>query len=291
MAYATIAGPARPDRPLYRAGADGGLRRPRHLAGPQRQHDHHARHPLRERAGRSRARGRARRPRHRLGDARHDGGRDPAPGAPAAGSASSPTSSPSRSSPASRPASGWSSSWTSCPRSSASTSTRPGGSATWPRSSATCRRLDPDAGRRAGHARDRHRPRALRPRAARAAARRWPAASRRPLFLGLQASAWPSSGTSPAGFRACVRPDLALLEALWPAAVAMALMSFTETIAAGRAFTAPGEPRPDPNQELVATGAANAGGRALGRHARRRRDLADGGEPQGGRAHAGGRRW
>jgi len=34
-------------------------------------------------------------------------------------------------------------------------------------------------------------------------------------------------------------------------------MSFTETIAAGRAFAAAGEKRPDPNQELVATGAAN----------------------------------
>jgi MFS superfamily sulfate permease-like transporter len=41
-------------------------------------------------------------------------------------------------------------------------------------------------------------------------------------------------------------------------------MSFTETIAAGRAFTAPGEPRPDPNQELVATGAANVVGGLFG---------------------------
>ena len=49
-----------------------------------------------------------------------------------------------------------------------------------------------------------------------------------------------------------------------PAAVAIALMSFTETIAAGRAFTAPGEPRPDPNQELVATGAANLLGGLFG---------------------------
>ena len=35
----------------------------------------------------------------------------------------------------------------------------------------------------------------------------------------------------------------------WRIAAALhALMSFTETIAAGRAFTEPGEPRPDPNQ-------------------------------------------
>jgi SulP family sulfate permease len=77
-------------------------------------------------------------------------------------------------------------------------------------------------------------------------------------FLGLQARGVAVVGHIPGGLPALVRPDLALLEPLWPAAVAMALMSFTETIAAGRAFTAPGEPRPDPNQELVATGAANA---------------------------------
>jgi MFS superfamily sulfate permease-like transporter len=61
-----------------------------------------------------------------------------------------------------------------------------------------------------------------------------------------------------------VRPDLSLLETLWPAALAIALMSFTETIAAGRAFSASGEPRPDPNQELVATGASNLLGGLLG---------------------------
>ena len=41
-------------------------------------------------------------------------------------------------------------------------------------------------------------------------------------------------------------------------------MSFTETIAVGRAFAAPGEPRPSPNRELIATGAANAAGGLLG---------------------------
>ena len=38
-------------------------------------------------------------------------------------------------------------------------------------------------------------------------------------------------------------------------------MSFTETIAAARAFGAPGEPRPVPNQELLAVGLANVAGR------------------------------
>jgi high affinity sulfate transporter 1 len=79
-------------------------------------------------------------------------------------------------------------------------------------------------------------------------------------FLGLQALGVSLVGHIPGGLPALVRPDLSLLEALWPAAMAMALMSFTETIASGRAFAAPGESRPDPNQELVATGVANVVG-------------------------------
>ena len=83
-------------------------------------------------------------------------------------------------------------------------------------------------------------------------------------FLDLQARHVSVVGHIPGGLPALVRPDLSLLEPLWPAAVAMALMSFTETIASGRAFTAPGEGRPEPNQELVATGAANVVGGLLG---------------------------
>ncbi len=41
-------------------------------------------------------------------------------------------------------------------------------------------------------------------------------------------------------------------------------MSFTETIAAGRAFARPGDPPIDANRELVATGAANLGGALFG---------------------------
>jgi MFS superfamily sulfate permease-like transporter len=41
-------------------------------------------------------------------------------------------------------------------------------------------------------------------------------------------------------------------------------MSFTETIAAGRAFARPGDPPIDANRELVATGAANIGGALFG---------------------------
>ena len=83
-------------------------------------------------------------------------------------------------------------------------------------------------------------------------------------FLDLQARHVSVVGHIPGGLPALVLPDLSLLEALWPAAVAMALMSFTETIASGRAFTAPGEDRPEPNQELVATGAGNIVGGLLG---------------------------
>ncbi len=83
-------------------------------------------------------------------------------------------------------------------------------------------------------------------------------------FLGLAASGVAVVGHIPGGLPALVRPELALVESLWPAAVAIALMSFTETIAAGRAFASPSEPRPDANQELVATGASNVLGGLFG---------------------------
>ena len=49
-----------------------------------------------------------------------------------------------------------------------------------------------------------------------------------------------------------------------PGALGIALMSFTETIAAGRAFAKPADPPIDANRELVATGAANLGGALFG---------------------------
>ncbi|MBP6482263.1 MAG: TetR family transcriptional regulator, partial [Pseudomonadales bacterium] len=48
-----------------------------------------------------------------------------------------------------------------------------------------------------------------------------------------------------------------LLLPLWPAAAGIALMSFTESIAAGRAFHRRGEARIGPDQELLATGVAS----------------------------------
>jgi high affinity sulfate transporter 1 len=67
-------------------------------------------------------------------------------------------------------------------------------------------------------------------------------------------------GSVPGGPPPLVWPRLLLVEALWPAAAGIALMSFTETIAAARAFRAPGEPPLLPNRELLAVGLANVGG-------------------------------
>lgn len=61
-----------------------------------------------------------------------------------------------------------------------------------------------------------------------------------------------------------VPPRLELVWIMWPAATGIALMSFTESIAAARAFASPGEPRPVPNRELLALGCANVGGGLLG---------------------------
>jgi MFS superfamily sulfate permease-like transporter len=55
-----------------------------------------------------------------------------------------------------------------------------------------------------------------------------------------------------------------ILWEMWPAAAGIALMSFTEGIAAARAFAAPGEPRLQPNRELLAVGAANVAGGLFG---------------------------
>jgi sulfate permease, SulP family len=55
-------------------------------------------------------------------------------------------------------------------------------------------------------------------------------------------------------------PDVSLGVGMWPAALGIALMSFVETIAAGRAFVRPGEPVPTSNRELLAIGLSNLAG-------------------------------
>ncbi len=83
-------------------------------------------------------------------------------------------------------------------------------------------------------------------------------------LLGLQAYGVEAVGTIPRGLPALTLPDLALTAQLWPGALGIALMSFTETVAVARAFAQSGEPALRPNRELVATGIATAGGALLG---------------------------
>ena len=83
-------------------------------------------------------------------------------------------------------------------------------------------------------------------------------------FFGLKAMDVSIVGTIPQGLPSITLPDLKLVAELAPAALGIALMSFTETIAAGRAFARPTDPPIDANRELVATGAANLGGAILG---------------------------
>ncbi len=83
-------------------------------------------------------------------------------------------------------------------------------------------------------------------------------------FLGLQAQGVAAVGLIPQGFPALTLPDLGLIQQMVPGALGLALMSFTETIAAGRAFARPADPPPNANRELIATGAANLGGALLG---------------------------
>jgi SulP family sulfate permease len=83
-------------------------------------------------------------------------------------------------------------------------------------------------------------------------------------LLGLEAHGVATVGQVPRGLPSLILPDFGLLSALWPGALGIALMSFTETIAAGRAFAASGEPPLLPNRELLATGLANAGAAVWG---------------------------
>src|SRR5215469_8632465 len=71
-------------------------------------------------------------------------------------------------------------------------------------------------------------------------------------------------GHIPRGLPSFTAPSLGLATQLWPGALGIALMSFTETIAAGRAFANNDEPRPQANRELFATGMAHIGGGLFG---------------------------
>ena len=83
-------------------------------------------------------------------------------------------------------------------------------------------------------------------------------------FFGLQALGVSTVGVIPQGLPPLTMPDLSLIQRLVPGALGISLMSFAETIAAGRAFARPKDPPINANRELVATGAANLGGALLG---------------------------
>ncbi|PLP95259.1 sodium-independent anion transporter [Pseudomonas sp. FFUP_PS_473] len=83
-------------------------------------------------------------------------------------------------------------------------------------------------------------------------------------YFGLQALGASTVGMIPQGLPSLTLPDLTLVEQMVPGALGIALMSFTETIAAGRAFVRPGDPPINANRELVATGLGNLGGALFG---------------------------
>jgi len=79
-------------------------------------------------------------------------------------------------------------------------------------------------------------------------------------LLALQQYGVETVGQIPQGLPSFTAPNLDLIAQLWPGALGIALMSFTESIASARAFAGRGEPRPEPNRELMATGIGNVVG-------------------------------
>jgi SulP family sulfate permease len=79
-------------------------------------------------------------------------------------------------------------------------------------------------------------------------------------FLGLKQAGVELIGSISGGLPALALPDLSLAGKLWPGALGIALMAFTESVAAGRAFVRQGDPHPEANRELMALGLANLGG-------------------------------
>lgn len=82
--------------------------------------------------------------------------------------------------------------------------------------------------------------------------------------LGLEAMGVKSIGTVPSGLPSLALPNLSLTLQLWPAALGIALMSFTESVAAVRTFSERGDPPVNANRELLAVGAANVASAFVG---------------------------
>ncbi len=83
-------------------------------------------------------------------------------------------------------------------------------------------------------------------------------------ILGASSLGVATVGFIPQALPSPTLPDLALVQMLFPGALGIALMSFTETIAAGKAFSVPSDPPIRPSRELVATGTANFAGAFFG---------------------------
>jgi sulfate permease, SulP family len=79
-------------------------------------------------------------------------------------------------------------------------------------------------------------------------------------ILGLNKFGIALTGFIPAGIPTPSLPNFSLVMKLWPGALGIALMSFTESIAAGRTFAAHNDPPLVPGRELFALGAANVAG-------------------------------
>jgi len=90
------------------------------------------------------------------------------------------------------------------------------------------------------------------------------AATAAAFFLNLRDRGVDLVGPMPQGLPSLAPPDLSLVSVLWPGALGIALMSFTETLAAGRSFAGEDEPAPRAGGELLATGLANVAGGLLG---------------------------
>ena len=80
------------------------------------------------------------------------------------------------------------------------------------------------------------------------------------VLVNLEAAGVALVGAIPSGLPSLSLPDPSLLGNLWAGALGIALMSFVESIAAGRAFARRGNPPVDATQELIALGVANIGG-------------------------------
>ena len=105
-------------------------------------------------------------------------------------------------------------------------------------------------------------------------------------LFGLSALGVGTVGVIPQSLPSITLPSLGLVEQLLPGALGIALMSFTETIAAGRAFAKPDGPADQAQPRTSGDRGGQFFGRLLWRHARGRRHVADGRGALGRRTNA-----